>query len=145
MGVGGYDSCDACVPGRYDLSRRRVPAGSFLVLGDNRGGSNDGHVWGYLPEKNVLGRIRSGWRRRGARGSFARRPSGRRATASDDGMTNVSKMPITEDAGDGGGGDDDDERDGEGEEGDGFAADAATEATELAGKTRIGETRGDPE
>ena len=57
VGVGGYDSCDACVPGRYDLSRRRVPAGSFLVLGDNRGGSNDGHVWGYLPEKNVLGRI----------------------------------------------------------------------------------------
>jgi len=53
-------------------------------------------------------------------------------------------MPITEDAG-GGGGDDDDERDGEGEEGDGFATDAATEATELAGKTRIGETRGDPE
>ena len=57
VGVGGYDSCDACVPGRYDLSRRRVPAGSFLVLGDNRGGSNDGHVWGYLPEKNVLGKI----------------------------------------------------------------------------------------
>ena len=49
--------CDACKFGRYDLSRRRVPAGSFLVLGDNRGGSNDGHVWGYLPEKNVLGRI----------------------------------------------------------------------------------------
>ena len=57
-------------------------------------------------------------------------------------MKNVSKMPITEDAGGGG---DDDERDGEGEEGDGFATDAATEATELAGKTRIGETRGDPE
>ena len=50
-------TCDACKFGRYDLSRRRVPAGSFLVLGDNRGGSNDGHVWGYLPEKNVLGKI----------------------------------------------------------------------------------------
>ena len=50
-------TCDACKFGRYDLSRRVVPAGSFLVLGDNRGGSNDGHVWGYLPEKNVLGKI----------------------------------------------------------------------------------------
>ncbi len=59
-------------------------------------------------------------------------------------MKNVSKMPITEDAG-GGGGDDDNEHDSEGEEGDGFATGAATEATELAGKTRIGETRGDPE
>jgi len=60
---------------------------------------------------------------------------------------------VAEDAG----GDDDDhdhdddiegdgeDRDDDEHEGDAFATDAATEATELAGKTRIGETRGDPE
>ena len=82
-------TCDACKFGRYDLSRRVVPAGSFLVLGDNRGGSNDGHVWGYLPEKNVLGRIsfrvaplnRAGVPSRGARrGGAGRRAMTRRRT-----------------------------------------------------------------
>ena len=59
VGVGELDSqlCDACKYGKYDLGPSTVPKGSVLVLGDNRGGSNDGHVWGYLPEENVLGRI----------------------------------------------------------------------------------------
>ena len=59
VGVGELDSqlCDACKYGTYDLGPSTVPTGSVLVLGDNRGGSNDGHVWGYLPEENVLGRI----------------------------------------------------------------------------------------
>jgi len=40
----------------YDLAPIRVPAGMLLVLGDNRNHSFDSHVWGYLPEKNVIGR-----------------------------------------------------------------------------------------
>ena len=59
VGVGELSSqlCEACKYGKYDLGPSTVPKGSVLVLGDNRGGSNDGHVWGYLPEENVLGRI----------------------------------------------------------------------------------------
>ena len=34
-----------------------VPAGHYLVLGDNSTNSYDGRCWGPLPEKNVMGRI----------------------------------------------------------------------------------------
>lgn len=33
-----------------------VPPGNVLVLGDNRNQSLDGHIWGFLPEENVIGR-----------------------------------------------------------------------------------------
>lgn len=40
----------------YTLPPTEVPAGMLLVLGDNRNHSFDSHVWGFLPEKNVIGR-----------------------------------------------------------------------------------------
>lgn len=33
-----------------------VPPGDLLVLGDNRNKSLDGHIWGFLPKENVIGR-----------------------------------------------------------------------------------------
>lgn len=40
----------------YDLKLSIVPKGMVLVLGDNRNHSFDSHLWGFLPEKNIIGR-----------------------------------------------------------------------------------------
>eukprot|EP01083_Nonionella_stella_P200842 735139_1 len=40
----------------YEFGPVLVPAGDVLVLGDNRNHSLDGHIWGFLPKENVIGR-----------------------------------------------------------------------------------------
>ncbi len=34
----------------------KVPAGSYLFMGDHRSDSNDGHVWGFAPRGNIVGK-----------------------------------------------------------------------------------------
>ena len=40
----------------YQFGPVQVPPGKVLVLGDNRNHSLDGHIWGFLPKENVIGR-----------------------------------------------------------------------------------------
>ncbi len=43
-------------PPAYEWGPFRVPQGQLLVMGDNRNNSNDSHIWGFLPQGQVIGR-----------------------------------------------------------------------------------------
>ena len=43
-------------PPAYVWGPSVVPDGHYLVLGDNRNSSSDGHVWGFLSEETIIGK-----------------------------------------------------------------------------------------
>ncbi|HTQ36462.1 MAG TPA: signal peptidase I [Steroidobacteraceae bacterium] len=49
------------VTDRGDAAEVTVPAGNYLMIGDNRDNSEDGRYWGFVPEANLVGSARRVW------------------------------------------------------------------------------------
>ena len=41
----------------YSLAPQVVPPNSYFVLGDNRNYANDSHIWGMVPQQNIVGKV----------------------------------------------------------------------------------------
>jgi signal peptidase I len=52
-----YVTAASLVGDRYRNQTWQVPAGSYFMLGDNRGGSCDSRMWGSVPRSSLIGPV----------------------------------------------------------------------------------------
>ncbi|GGY30956.1 signal peptidase I [Pseudoduganella sp. SL102] len=58
--VGDFPGKEACTY-TYDGFTCTVPAGNYFMMGDNRDNSADSRYWGFVPDRNIVGKAVAVW------------------------------------------------------------------------------------